>query len=310
MIIFLLTLFSLMKDAGIRYDGSPLLPYYSADDFSLDETFFSFISNGYRIYGSRYKKKGVKIKALVVFFHGIGAGRTAYMNLIARLCNDGCLVYAYDNRGSMQSEGRGYNGLGECAITQKDFFSFLDQDVEAKGLKRFCIGHSWGGYAALLSLQKQYNVAKAVSISGFLKPESEIIALIPRFKNKLVAFFGELAMRAYYGRKRNVDALKIVKGSDANILYVQKKGDPVVPFKVSGGMLRKECEKQSNVELILIDGEGHSPYLTDRAEKYTSSYLKSHLHDSNKEKLDHLDIEKACEINEGIYKRIIDFLSR
>ncbi len=309
MLIFLFTLLALMKDAGIRYDGSPSLPYYSAEDFSLDESRFSFVSNGYRIYGSRYKKKGVKIKALIVFFHGIGAGRTAYMNVIERLCADGYLVYAYDNLGSMQSEGRGYKGLGECANEQEAFFSFLDKDEEAHGLTRFAMGHSWGGYAALLAMQKRYNVAKAVSLSGFLQPESEILALIPRFKNPLVAFFGRFAIRLYYGKKRNIDALKIVKESEASLLYIQKKGDPVVPYVVSGKILEKECAKLSNVELLLIEGEGHSPYLTDRAESYTNAYLKEHLHDIASEKHPSLDIKKACEINEGVYKRIIDFLS-
>ncbi len=310
MFIFLSTVFALMKDARTRYDGSPSLPYYSAKDFSLEESSFSFRSSGYRIYGSRYKKKGVKPKALIVFFHGIGAGRTAYMNLIARLCEDGYLVYAYDNLGSMQSEGRGYMGLGQSALEQKSFFLFLDKDEEATGLKRFTLGHSWGGYVALLSMQKQYNVAKAVSISGFLRPESEILALVPHYKNPFVGFIGRVAIRAYYLKKRNVDALRIIKKSEVPLLYIQEKGDGVVPYKVSGEILKKECEKQKNVELIIIDGKGHSPYITDRAERYINSYLKEHLVDTSEGKHEPLDIEKACEINEGIYKRIIDFLRR
>jgi pimeloyl-ACP methyl ester carboxylesterase len=66
---------------------------------------FSFVSGRWMLSGSRYFVGNWPYKALVVFYHGIGAGRNAYVQPICDLAKQGYLVYAFDNTGSMQSEG-------------------------------------------------------------------------------------------------------------------------------------------------------------------------------------------------------------
>ena len=70
-------LFALRKAMACRYDGAPNLDYSFPKDFGMESEPFSFRSGKWLLRGERVLPKG-EPKALVVFFHGLGAGHTAY----------------------------------------------------------------------------------------------------------------------------------------------------------------------------------------------------------------------------------------
>ncbi len=306
-----MTLIGFLKDGGKRYDGSPSFPYYSASDLGIEEERFSFQSGKNLLFGSRYFcKREEPYKAIIIFFHGIGAGRTAYLKLISVLVKQGYLIYAYDNTGCMESEGNGYIGLGQCNCDQDAFFRFLDSDPKTKGYKRFVIGHSWGGYSSLTSLREGFKVSKCVSISGFLSPEREILSIVKNLKSGFMRQIGKICIKICYKGELNLDARKILKKTKAKVLYIQGTSDQMVPFKNSGMTLKKEFKDNSNIEYMFLPKRGHSPYLTIEAEEYTNHMFETSKKTIIEDKHPVLDLEKACELNPAVMERIIDFFEK
>lgn len=310
MVLFLVTLLGFLKDGKKRYDGSPSLPYYSSTDLGIKEQRFRFYSGKNLLFGSRYYCGDGPYKAVVIFFHGIGAGRTAYLKLISVLAKEGYLVYAYDNTGCMESEGEGYVGLGHCNYDQTAFFRFLDSDPTARGYKRYAIGHSWGGYSSLTSLREGFGVSKCVSISGFLSPEREILSIVKNLKSGFMKQIGRLCIKICFHNEMNLDARKVIEKSKAKVLYIQGTEDHMVPFHTAGETLKKEMGANSHIEYMFLQKRGHSPYLTVEAESYINHFFETSKKTISAEKNPSLDIEKACELNPLVMERIIDFFNQ
>jgi pimeloyl-ACP methyl ester carboxylesterase len=290
-----------------RWDGSPALPYYSASDFNLIESQFCFYSGKWKLYGSRYLMKGCNPKAVIIFFHGIGAGRNAYLKFIAKLAKEGYLVYAFDNTGSMTSEGTSVIGFGQVVRDQKHFFDFLDRDPQAKNLPRYVVGHSWGGYAALMALNPLYKVDKCVSLSGFDRVSSTFMALTKHEKNRIIRTIFKIYCYNKLGANGDRSALKLLKTTKIPVLYIQGSEDKVVPVHVSGDVFKKELKDHKNVHFIDVIGQGHQPFLTPEAEKYLNSLVDGGIEDVNSTLK--MDIEKASAENNKVFEAIFDFLA-
>ena len=256
------------KSLHFRGDGWPSAPYYFPWTWeNLECEPFSFFSGKWRINGLRYWKKGnSKPKATVAFYHGIGAGHYAYVNLINLLAQAGYLVYAYDNQGSGFSEGTAIDSLSVSVVNQKDFYAFLDQDPKARGLPRYACGHSWGGFTALCALQSEYGVSKVCSISGFDSVANILCDLnksAAKFKKTLLSVqkhdFGELGL---------LSGLELMKKTDAKVLYIQGDKDTLVPYQTNGKVFQKELKDKPNIRFLIRKGWGHNPYWDRKTEEY------------------------------------------
>lgn len=290
-----------------RWDGSPALPYFSASDFNLMEKPFKFYSGKWILYGSKYFIKGGNPKALIVFFHGIGAGRNAYIKFIANLAQQGYLVYAFDNTGSMTSEGPSIYGFGQIIKDQKYFFDFLDHDPDGKNLPRYVVGHSWGGYAALMALTPLYKVDKCVSISGFDRVSSTFTALTKHENNRIIRTILKIYCYIKLGADGDKSALKLLKSTKIPVLYIQGSEDKVVPVHVSGDVFRKEVKTHNNVHFIDVIGQGHQPFLDSSSEKYLNSLIDGGIENVNSTL--RMDIQKASVDNKEVFQAIFDFLA-
>lgn len=309
MILLLFLLIGMLKNGKCRYDGSPSLPYYSAEELGIKEEKFSSYSGKFRLNGSRYYEKDGRFKGVIVFFHGIGAGRSAYLKLISIFAKAGYLVYAYDNTGCMESEGQGYIGLGRVNYDQEAFFFFLNQDPKAKGYRRYVVGHSWGGYGALIACKKKYRVEKAVSIAGFLRPSEEILFVMKKSQKGILPFLVSAALRLSTGKNGDLDAKEVIKDSDARILYIQGENDSLVPFKNNGNLLKEKFRDEKKIRFLFLKGRGHSPYLSKNAEDYSFSFIEDVAKTIEQENHPSLDIERACELESKVIQAIIDFLN-
>lgn len=307
--MFLLFLLSLTKDGNKRFDGSPSLPYYEPKELGLKEECFSFYSGKNKLYGSRYFVKEGPYKGIVIFFHGIGAGRTSYLKEISLIAKAGYLVYAYDNTGCMQSEGRGYIGLGHTNYDIEAFFHFLDEDPKAKDYKRFAVGHSWGGYSTFCSLKPGFEVSKIVSIAGFISPKQEITSIVKICKHRLFCSIFKKSIGFYFKKKGNADAISLISNSDAKVLYIQGTEDNSVPFKQTGAVLKKHFEGLNRVRFLFVEGMKHQPQYTKEAEDYLERYMASKKLSTKDGAHPHLDIKKATEMNPMVIASIIDFLN-
>lgn len=299
-----------VRKAGYhRWDGSPALPYYTASACGMEEETFSFFSGKWKLFGSRYFLKGVSPKALVIFFPGIGAGRNAYLKLMSEFVHQGYWVYAFDYTGCMQSQGPYANGLGQVVFDQAAFFAWLDQDSKSQGLVRYAVGHSWGGYAAMVACKTPYKIAKCVSLSGFCRPSEEMRALAKPLQNPLFYALVKLFISNHGGKEANLDAVDVLNQSGTPIFYAQGLRDNVVPPAVGSTCLKRGLKRPQQARYLLVEGRGHQVFLTNPSEKY--------LNDLNDQKISSskgpiglsMDIAQASVDDSLVLKAIFDFLS-
>ena len=79
LILLLLALLCYNVAFGKRYDKSPLLKYFTADDFSLSAEAVEFKVKKNTVRGFIYRKSDIKSNGrLIIFCHGMGAGHLAY----------------------------------------------------------------------------------------------------------------------------------------------------------------------------------------------------------------------------------------
>ncbi|MBO8426350.1 MAG: alpha/beta fold hydrolase [Firmicutes bacterium] len=253
------------KAFGHRGDGLPTLAYPPISSFGPKTKPFSFLSEGRRLYGEVAYPKD-KPLGLIVFFHGLGAGYTAYSQEIAFYAEAGYLVYAFDYMGCMQSEGTGMGDLGHPLLDQRAFFAFLNGQDEAKGLSRYSVGHSWGGFLSCAALlEPSFGVKAAVSFAGFYSIPDIVCHSAPalrKSKAKVARYF-----KKRYGEVGSLGLSDIAAISQKPILYIQGDEDDVVPFSENYKRLQGEKLPKGFV-LLLSKGRGHQPYWVKESYRY------------------------------------------
>ena len=164
LITSLLIRHSLARLHRARSDNSPAFPFYGPASLGLKEQPFSFRSGPWLLRGSFYwKGDAFPEKPLVVFFHGLGSGRIAYLRLIAAYAEEGYAIASFDYTGCGESEGPCIYGLGHVLKDVRSFFGWLrSQNKYGPFPFVYSVGHSWGGFASLLSTGEP-EVKKAVS---------------------------------------------------------------------------------------------------------------------------------------------------
>ena len=297
---------TLRKMCHRRYDGSPAFPYWRARDLGIQEERFTFRSGNNLLSGSRYFKTGSIPQALIVFFHGLGDGRASYTKEISLLVNEGYLVYAYDNTGCMESEGKTMISFDHTLEDQKAFFRWLDSDRRAKGLSRYAIGHSWGGFGALASAKKEYRIEKIVSLSGYTSIVTNFLSRFPTWLCILKPIVW-LGARLYEPRNGGVSSIKILKKSDAKILYIQGNNDKIVLPQAGFISLRKAFYGNPRFKFVYVEGSGHSVFRSPSSEEYVHGLLKQGLEKPNCDSSLKMDLDKATNENELVWKAIFEF---
>lgn len=290
---------------GRRGDGLASFRYPPISSFGVKTKPFSFYSDATLLNGEVAYPKGQPL-GLIVFFHGLGAGYTAYSQEIAFYASQGYLVYAYDYQGCMTSLGRDMIDLGHPLVDQKAFFSFLDQQEEAKGLERYSIGHSWGGYMGSVCLAfPEYRIKKAISFAGFLDIPSIILASAPGLKKMRKSIANYFAKR--YGPVAASSIFAVARERGLPLLYIQGDEDKIVPFE--DNLVKLKAANIPNVKTIVSQGRGHQPYWKKESYQYFQ-YINEQYKPSSYDRDPHfvIDYRKLQQDDPIIMKSTIDFL--
>ena len=298
---------ALGKNQSKRSDNHPALPFYFPEDFSLKEKQFHFFSKGCLLKGSIYSNGKPNKKPIVIFFHGLGSGRLAYIRLIAEICKNGYEVFAYDNRGCGESEGRIVGNLMRSNADMRAFFSYLDSQKEYASRPRYAVGHSWGGYSSMMALSPSFHVQKAISFSGFTSYSLEISHYFPKKIRKLLLPLIRETMFFECGKDGNLDVFSPLRKTKGKLLYIQGEEDRMVPLFVGMDALKKKVPSAS-IEFLLVAKRGHQPYLTERGEKHYEKVVSSGILSPYEPHPISLDITLATELDPLIMKRVFDFL--
>ncbi len=300
-----------------RKDSQGDVFYYSHRDFEgLNFEPYEFLSgDGAILRGGFYFYEGANENELVVFDHGLGAGHTAYMKEIELIARAGFRVFSYDHTGCMASGGEGTMGfahslsdLDACirALKSDDAISFTDISV---------VGHSWGGFATMNILKYHPDIKSIVAISGFISVDAilkdSIKGLLAPFRRRFMKF-----ERRTSGKYADADAKDTLIGTQANVLIIHSKDDPIVSARNNIERLMAVLGGRPNIRFILTDGKQHNPNYTKSAlllkyefDAELKNYRRaSHTDDENAAFIKKFNWDKITEQDTSITDEIIKTL--
>lgn len=305
------------KNICIRQDGSPLLSYFSAEDFpELLHTPFDFIgNNGQKLQGYFYYYDNPRKDRLIIFDHGMGFGHVAYMKEIEIIARRGYTVFTYDHTGCRESEGESIVGFAQ-SLCDLDYAVNAVRTVEGyENAALSVIGHSWGGFAALNISALHKDIESCVSISGFISVER----MIEQFFSGILKFYRPSVLRLEHNSNPMyslIDARRSLKDTSARILYIASDDDPTVRKKYHYDSL----VGNEKIELMLVHGKKHNPnytadavaVLTKMTDAMTEGMKKNTFktpEDAKKFRTS-WDWHKITEQDEELWSKIFDFIDR
>ena len=301
-----------------RSDYLPFLKYYTVKDYpELTREDFSFKKkNGSRIFAFIYKNKNIAaFKGVITFLHGVGAGHESYTSLIRNLCNNGYIVFTYDQSSCGLSDGKGIVSMYSVLEDLQDANEFLISLREYNKYSFFVMGHSLGGFGAICStvidLTRPFD--KIVDISGACQPRRTI-------KQTRVAetiLFPLLRVMEFikFSKFARIKGDKEFAKSKTPTMVIHGKDDGIVPFSVFE-KLKKVGGSRNDVVMVALEERRHQPHLTAEAENIVDNdVLKivfAEIFGAKKEKINQMtseiDFSKTVLINEELMSQIYAFL--
>ena len=297
----------LMKKAfNMRFDGHPKLRYPSPEEYGCSAKKFAFYSGKNLLRGEKlYVGDISKCKRCIVFFHGAGAGHTAYSSEIAYFAKKGFLVYAYDNTGCMESEGKTIGNLAQSVADADAFFSYLPSDEDYHDQPIYAVGHSWGGLACVHCLDERLPVKKCVSLAG-INELSKVLAAgggLPSWMSRYIRRY----LRLTYG-KDAVNQKALLQECKKPFLYYIGDKDFLM---LDAGMysLISEFSKQNpNISTVILKNKGHNCYWNSASEDYLHDLrVNKHFLELNSDPEFSFDIDKIKD-DRQVMDSIVDFL--
>lgn len=306
---------------GARCEGNAYLSYFTAADFeNLTAEPIEFKGNrGQTLRGNLYFETGkTDFKALLIFCHGMGGGHLSYTTELDFFAKHGYLVLAYDNTGTMASDGKALVGMPQAVCDLKSALQFAKTDDRTKELPVLLAGHSWGAYTVC----RAANEPQVHGVLAFSAPNDVPELLTAQAQAQTGKNFGFLKpfLRAYEGLRFGGDAAKptveLLKNTQKPVLLLHGKKDGVVPLKnaVAGNAALSENQ---NIQSILYPEKQHNVYAAPTAEQYIAEALaKLGVLAKSKESTDEcaayaktLDFRKMCEEDSAVMETALQFLN-
>ena len=291
----------------------------------------SFFSGANKLQGYVYGEENTK--GLIVFSHGILSWHEDYLSGIAELVRRGYTVFAYNNTGSADSEGKDARGLVQGVLDLDAALDYVNSDPSLKDRKRFLYGHSQGGYSVCAVLNLRDDVDGVISVSGFSTP-MEVTEELGRLEYgetfaKLVYPMVKLFYRKRFGKLANLSAIKGINKRKIPVFIMHGIGDTYVNFYGAGIINHKNKIKNPRVrfkELDYPERTGHEDmfislpakhYVKEIDEKVRTAMKEHNVTDKfrlPKEVLDEIysdvDRVRASEVNKELFDEIDDYFSR
>lgn len=302
-----------------------IMPDYEqvADGYPRRE--ISFMSGSNTLRGGVFNEG--QDKGLIVLSHGLGGGAESYLTTIMNLVDNGWTVLAYDNTGSMSSDGGSTRGLLQSRLDLDAALTYIEtSETELSKLPLLLLGHSWGGYAVASALDLDHDITAAISLAGYYAPlamlTDQAFEMMGGFANIVMPFM-QINQFFRFGSDWNHSAVKAINSSKVPILIVQGSDDGMVAAATASIYSQRERITNPNVEYNYLEGIGHSDdlltspdamvYLAQMDEVYGKLYEQyggKIPHDVEKEFYDGIDKLRICEANGELMDRINSFFEQ
>lgn len=322
-VLFLLLLAAAVEKVafGKRCEGNPYLQYFTASDFpNLSTESVEFTGNRRQILrGNLYFETDRQdFKALLVFAHGMGGGHLSYTTELNYFAQCGYLVLAYDNTGTMASEGKSLVGMPQAISDLRSALAFAAQDARTKDLPVVLAGHSWGGYTVCRVLHFHPNVKGVVAFSAPDDVPQMLCAQAKAMTGKNLSVlepFLRFYERLRFGKVAVTHTSEIAARSDVPILLLHGEKDSTVP--PNDAAATQECLKdRANIQVRLYPEKQHNVYTTVAAEQYIAdAFAELGVLAGNKAQAakaeayaKSLDFRKMCEEDSEVMDTVAAFL--
>lgn len=324
--IFLLALFFLHAVFGSRCEGDPQLRYLTNENFdglSAEPVSFSS-SQGQTLRGAVYFRRDAgEFAGLVLFAHGMGGGHRSYMTEINTIASAGFAVLAYDNTGTMASEGKSLGSFYQAVRDLQAALAFLRKNSEWSRYPVVLAGHSWGGYAVCQALAyEEEHVAGAVVFSA---PNSAAGAICDGARSMmgieagwLRPFFAAASIIRGGWASRHSSAAILAQTSHVPVLLLQGDADTSVRLPNSP-LFREAVRQKKNITGVIYEDRAHNVYQTKESEQYLAStmeainaakkkYGKAGIPDLEKKQLYDIDYALITQEDPVVMKTVTDFM--
>lgn len=314
-----------------RYEKKELYNIYGEFDYSrvssrLDRQTFYFPSGKVKLQGYFYPAKNSK--GMVVVSHGMHAGADDYLPIICYLVENNFSVFAYDCKGTYNSEGDSTVGMITPLVDLDNALNFIKSDSYLSKQPLFLLGHSWGGYAVTSVLSLHKNVKACASIAPFNSGYTLIYEKGEQYVGKLAGGIPKLFLDSYqkilFKEYTKYNAVMGINSTNIPVLIAHGDRDSVIGFYEQSVISHKAEIRKENVIYYVGSGEqsGHNTIMhSKKAVKYQDE-VKAKLKALKEEKgknLSETDLKEFnktinhtlySEVNEELMNKIIDMFNK
>ncbi len=301
--------------AYLRYDDVK-------DKYEREDVTFKSVEN--KLIGHIYSKNETP-HGLVVISHGLGGYSESYFSEIMYFLDNGYKVFAYDNTGSGESEGKGTTGMAQSVIDLDSALTFAESDERLNNLPILLFGHSWGGYAVTTILSEEHNITASLSLSGYNSP-MEIISefSVPMIGEPFATIeypFMWLNNKLLFGEKANNTAVDGINATNTPVMIIHGTGDETIKYNGASIIAHRDEITNPNVIYRTVDNEqnGHNGMnyskeaytyikeLNKKGDELEKQYDGDTPDEVIKEFYDSIDKVKTSELSEDFMGEINEF---
>ncbi|MBE5804359.1 MAG: alpha/beta hydrolase [Clostridiales bacterium] len=284
-----------------------------------------FYSGDTRLAGYYYP--AANAKGLVVFAHGFHAGADDYLPAFEFLVRNQYAVFAFDMKGTYDSEGDSTVGLPEALVDLDAALNFVKSQAEFRKYPLFLLGHSCGGYAvtAVLNLHKDILACAAIApmnqAANMIIEKGELYtSMLPTdILTDLPAAFLIPYQKHLFGEYADLTAVRGINSTETAVLIAHGDRDMVVDFNTPLSVIgRSKQIRSENVYYYVGSDEqsGHdSVWHSTDAVQY-QKWVKNKVKELNREEelqyneqvlfYASVDHERYSAINEELFSQILD----
>ena len=309
---------------GVRCEGNSDLKYFTHEDFEdLDAKPVSFLSDrGQRLNGAVYTYRGVEPSGLVIFAHGMGGGHLSYTTDIRTITKAGFAVLAYDNTGTMASEGRSLHSFYQAVKDLRAALNFVHGDKKLSEYKIVLAGHSWGAYTVCQALA--FAEDQVAGVVAFSPPDSAARVICDNMSQAvgipmiwiLPALWTASVIRGGWSSRHKSSSV-LLKTDKVPVMILQGDADTAVLLKNSPLSNPKVMAKK-NITGIIYEGKAHNVYQTKESEKYLNKVFNAiakaqkkygkNIPEDEKAKVYDIDYELIVQEDDNVMRVVTNFI--
>ncbi len=293
-----------------REEINKKISFYTNTEFGVERYEYDVNVNDGKIVGHFYHIDNYDDSKVIIFCHGMGSTKEAYIQEASYIASKGYLVYLFDYLGINESSGDAICGFSNSTYSLDLVIQALKNDEKYNSKDFYVMGHSWGGYATLniTSLHPDIKgiigLAPMVSVFKTAKSSGKIKLNIPNYM-----FY--LYDKSVFPKKYGKGTINSLKGYNGKIILVQSLDDPVVPYNLSLGLIQSKL-KDKQIEYITLNNRFHCPDYTDEACKKWWDFNLEYRKARTEEEIDNLykttDFHACGELDTELWDSLLNKL--